>query len=120
MLALFRKAITFDAFVIKFVPITGGVDFVASVASSVLHVTHGFLDLSLYLLGRAFGLGPRIAGPLTNLALGTSGCIINSTLHFFFVHFILHLVGNEFWIFASGCIRRTDFVGTSIGYLSGQ
>lgn len=96
MLALFGKAITFDPFVFNVVPVAGGVDFVARVASSVFHVPHGLLDLSLHLLGRAFGLGPRIAGPLTNLTLGTSGCIINGTLHFITVHFILHWVGNQF------------------------
>jgi hypothetical protein len=120
MLALLGKAIAFDALVLNIVAIAGGVDFVARVARCVLDVAHGLFDLSLYLLRCPFGLGPRIAGPLTDLALGTSGCIINGALNFITVHFILRLVGNESWILASGYIRRTDFVETSIGYLSGQ
>jgi hypothetical protein len=70
--------------VIVFIDVT--LDVVGSIANSVLGFAPGILDLALYLLGCAFGLGLGVACPLANLALHAAGDIVSFSFDTIAIH----------------------------------
>ncbi len=58
----------------------------AGIVSGFFYVANGLLDLALDLLCGAIYLSTCVAGPLTNLPLRATGCIVNRTFYLVFVH----------------------------------
>ena len=59
---------------------------IAWLVEGVFNVADCFLGLALYLLSCTFCLGFAIAGPLANLTLGATCCIIDCAFNFVAIH----------------------------------
>src|SRR5579872_3464443 len=76
-----------DGFLIQVVidvGVPGGA--IGCLVECVFNVADYFLGLALYLLSRTFCLGLAVAGPLTNLPLGATCCIIDSAFNVVAIH----------------------------------